>query len=82
MLAEERQELLNKIDFLEAKLTQLKISRKTLFYLLEKLECDKRQQICTLELENKKLKLKNSHLIGCLYKNKKVNLAKIEQQSQ
>ncbi len=80
MLAEERQELFNKILFLETKLSQLRISRKTMFYLLEKLECDRKTEVYNLEFENKKLKLKNNHLISCLYKKNKKNfkLVKID----
>lgn len=73
MLAEEREELLNKIFILETKLSEIRTSRRTLFHLLEKLEKDRRQELFHLEAENKRLKLKNNHLIHSLYKNGRKN---------
>lgn len=70
MLFEEKEELLNRIAMLEARLTEIRTGRRTLLYLLERLEKDKRQQIYHLETENKRLKLKNYQLVRCLYKEK------------
>lgn len=52
--------LLKKIEELEDKLHQLRVSRRILMNLLEKLEKEKKIAISQLTKENKKLKIENA----------------------
>ncbi|NLL18905.1 MAG: translation initiation factor 2 [Clostridia bacterium] len=54
--------LLTRIKELEDKLAQLRVSRRVLLSLLEKVEHEKQQQIRKLEKENRLLQLKNARL--------------------
>lgn len=58
----ELESLLARIYELEEKIAQLRVNRRVLLTLLEKVEHEKQQQIHQLEKKNRVLKLKNARL--------------------
>lgn len=68
-----RELLLNRIEELEEQVEQLRISRRVLMNLLEKIEREKRLLLSKLEKENKKLQQNNSKYAQWLWsKNRKI----------
>lgn len=75
MLSEDPGALYRRIQQLEDRLEQLRISRRVLLYLVEKSESDKWDLVDRLRREKEKLQLKNRRYARALWhKNKEILL--------
>lgn len=71
----------HRVEELEEKVEQLRLSRRILLNLIEKLEKDRLYSLTRLEKENKKLHLANNHYARSLIE-KNIQIVEMESKNQ